>query len=504
MLLNLGDNLHINIGPVVAKGEGLRFTILGKSGSGKTHHMFVLAEEVLKLGWPVLVIDPMNNFRHLRQLPHAVVVAGHRKSADVNLTLDNAPVLAEWFFRERISLVIDSSMYPDDTANDVVAAFLRQFWRLVLEQDEDAELPPYVILIDEAHEFVPQGISTAASALLKDIGKRGRQLNIWMMAATQRAASIDKNFLTQVNAILSHKVMLGLDAQIVAEAVNLPQKVVNSLMRKLHIGEVIAIADMELMDFGDEDYLVAKVRPTVVRYSRQKSTAETAEAAPVRTIEPAMIATLREAMTEATPPPDPLPVYGEGELTATITRQAARIRELEAEVKRLREGVQTEMAIDIPHSPPTPATSLAAATQGGAQRAFAANGHDEPGAADWDGRSELATARAINKQQRDFNSLLLTLKDHSVMHRRILVYLTRREGQAFIERDLARFTGYALGTLEKRRPTGMERLGLIRRRLTNSRHDWEYQSTVRAKLAEMCPDLDTEALVSTISKLEKM
>lgn len=482
--LNLGEKLSINITPALEKGEGLRFTILGKSGSGKTYHMFVMAEEVLKLGWPLLVIDPMNNFRHLRQLPYPVVVAGHRKSADVNLTLDNAPVLAEWFFRERISLVIDTSMYPDGTASDVVAAFLRPFWRLVLEQDEDAELLPYVIMIDEAHEFVPQGNSTAASALLKDIGKRGRQLNIWMAAATQRAASIDKNFLTQVNAILAHRVMLGLDAQVVAEAVNLPQKVVNSLMRKLHTGEVIAIADMELLDFDQADYLVAKVRTTSVNYSRKKSAADTTETPPLRTIDTAMIDALREAM--AAPPEEHM------DDTELIEWQAARIRELEAEVARLLNGVQ------LPLPPPvTPAAAIAANGHAAVAPASAL-------VAEWDGRSDLATTRAINKQQREFDSLLRTLRDHPVMHRRILVYLSQREGQFFVERDLARFTGYSLVTLQKARPTGIERLGLIRRRLDKTGTHWAYQSNVRKRLEELYPDLVLDDLHDTISKLEKV
>ncbi|HEX7766050.1 MAG TPA: hypothetical protein VF443_05015, partial [Nitrospira sp.] len=156
-LLKLGENLNINIGPALAKGEGLRGTLLGKSGSGKTHSLFVLAEESLAQGWPLVIVDPMNNFRHLRKLPYPVIVAGKRPSAEVQLTVENAATLGEWFFRQRVSIVIDTSMYKPGEDMKVVAAFLQSFWRLVLEQDENAVLQPYAIIIDEAQLFVPQG-----------------------------------------------------------------------------------------------------------------------------------------------------------------------------------------------------------------------------------------------------------------------------------------------------------------------------------------------------------
>lgn len=52
-MLNIGDNLQL----APEKAYGQRFAVLGKSGSGKTNTLYVLAEEWLRAGWPFTAID---------------------------------------------------------------------------------------------------------------------------------------------------------------------------------------------------------------------------------------------------------------------------------------------------------------------------------------------------------------------------------------------------------------------------------------------------------------
>lgn len=331
--MRLGDDFEINIGKAQAKGEGLRFSVLGKSGSGKTNTLFVIAEEMLAAGFPLLVIDPMNCFRHLRSLPYPVIVAGPRPSADVRLTLDNAPALAEWFFKERVSLVIDTGMYEPGQDVEIVAAFLERFWRLILTQDEDTALQPYAILLDEAHEFIPQGKGTQAATILKDIGKRGRQMNVWVFTATQRAASMDKNFLTQVNGIIALRVSLGLDTAVVAAGMSASEKTIVGIMRKLETGQALVIGDSELIDCGDEDYKIAQVRQTNVVYTRKAVTADDEAAPSARVIDASTLEALRSAMDV---PEQSIRLAPAEE----IIRLKRRVAELEAERDALRGNEQ--------------------------------------------------------------------------------------------------------------------------------------------------------------------
>lgn len=123
----------------------------------------------------------------------------------------------------------------------------------------------------------------------------------------------------------------------------------------------------------------------------------------------------------------------------------------------------------------------------------------------WDGRSDLATQRAKNKQQRDWEGLLTTIRDEKAIHRKILVYLAQCEGQAFSEKELARNLGYSLRSIQHGGyPNGLVSRGLINRGLTQDRYQYTFQSTVREKLAEICPDLDIEPMVERIKRMEKI
>lgn len=327
--MRLGEDFVIDISKAQEVGDGVRISLLGKSGSGKTNALFVLAEEVLSLGVPLLVIDPMSAFKNLRQLPYPVIVVGPRPSTDVRLTLDNAPALAEWFFKERVSLVIDMAMYEDAEGKEIVVAFLERFWRMVLTQDEDAALQPYAIIVDEAHEFVPQGARTPTAKLLKDVAKRGRQLNVSVFSATQRAASVDKDFLTQVNLMICLQVAMGLDASVVAEGMSATQKDVLKIMRKLQKGQALIIGDSDLVDFSDDDYRIAQIRQTVVQYRRKVKTADDEAAPTARVIDASTLEALRSAMDvpEQSIRLDP---------AEEIIRLRRRVAELEAERDALR------------------------------------------------------------------------------------------------------------------------------------------------------------------------
>lgn len=73
-----------------------------------------------------------------------------------------------------------------------------------------------------------------------------------------------------------------------------------------------------------------------------------------------------------------------------------------------------------------------------------------------------------------------------------------------LELDVARFVGYALRSLTDHRPTALEIMGLIQRKITNDKSDYLYQSTVRKYVAEQFPDLDEDVMVERICKLEKV
>src|SRR5687767_13468913 len=108
-VLHIADNLQIEPGRAV----GQRFAAIGKSGSGKTNSLLTFAEEWLGAGWPLTFLDPMAEALAL-PASYPVVLLGRRKTAHLEITSANAAQLAEFSVKERVSFVLDMSLYSDD------------------------------------------------------------------------------------------------------------------------------------------------------------------------------------------------------------------------------------------------------------------------------------------------------------------------------------------------------------------------------------------------------
>jgi DNA helicase HerA-like ATPase len=68
-----------------------------------------------------------------------------------------------------------------------------------------APLPRVWMLIDEAHQFVPNGSTTLAKEQLVRWAKEGRQPGLSLVVASQQPSAIDADVLSQCDIILSHK-----------------------------------------------------------------------------------------------------------------------------------------------------------------------------------------------------------------------------------------------------------------------------------------------------------
>lgn len=327
--IKLAPNLLIGLSKVMAKRGGQRFAIIGKSGGGKTNTLKVFAEQWMKNGWPLVVIDPMNNFRSLRDSGLPLIVAGMRKSADLQLTIPAGYRLAQFCFNERVSIVLDTSFHHPDVAVEVLKMFLETLWQMILRQDEDAPLQPLAILIDEAHLFVPQSGKTEITDQLIDMSKRGRQLGLSMAYTTQRPAAIDKEFLTQSNVLIAHKVSFG-DVNIVAQAFSQPPRVINTMMAQLIAGQAMVSGDSDLVELGGEDFILAQIDEWNMAQGERFLAVMKGEDT-LRPINPEAIESLRKLIGSRQPPT----VMISGEEAQQLRE---RIQQLEDEIRELKEG----------------------------------------------------------------------------------------------------------------------------------------------------------------------
>ncbi|MEK6970301.1 MAG: DUF87 domain-containing protein, partial [archaeon] len=80
------------------------------------------------------------------------------------------------------------------------------------------EIPPTWLFIDEAHTLIPGGnISTPATSAIVEYVKQGRRPGCSLVFATQQPSAIDSRVLSQLDVIMSHKLIFDDDIKAVSK-----------------------------------------------------------------------------------------------------------------------------------------------------------------------------------------------------------------------------------------------------------------------------------------------
>jgi len=84
----------------------------------------------------------------------------------------------------------------------------------LIERDETEKKEPLIwLLIDEAHEFLPNKGKTVASQPLITVLREGRQPGISLVLATQQPGKIHTDVITQSDVVISHRLTATIDTQ---------------------------------------------------------------------------------------------------------------------------------------------------------------------------------------------------------------------------------------------------------------------------------------------------
>jgi hypothetical protein len=499
-VLNIADGLKVDL----ANAIGQRIALIGKSGSGKTNTLLVMASEWNAAGQPFTFIDPMAAAITLPQSA-PVILAGRRKSAHVVLSEANAAELARLSLNERISIVLDMSLYQDDEAEDILSLYLRALWGDMFNIETPA---PYALIIDEAQLYAPQADTTRLRPLIIDMAKRGRHKSLTTMVATQRAASIVKDFLTQATLLIAHRLSFGVDTKILREQLPIAERELNGMMRKLKTGQALILAEDRFI--GDDDYRTVQVR----RHEAVPAEVVTdVTGAPIRAIDEAILAALDKLSSmkpkadideEASPDVDGL--------HQQISQLETKVEELETALAQAY-GERDDLRNEVQRLTQQQVAGIPLAVNGALDvrvhqnplwqspaPLFEQQPDPIPELVESPYRSPAATARAIRKQERGFSGLLEYVGSLQRQYRMWLAYLVDHENMSFSPRELARFTGYSETTIVRFLPD------LVRREMVTRRKNGSatlFQVAIRSLFERDYPDLDTETLIDRFQSVLK-
>lgn len=200
--------------PIVEILTGRGF-ITGKSGSGKSNTASVIAEELLSNNYNCLIIDTEGEYFGLKEQYQLLHVGGD-DFADVQVKPTHAGKIAEIAVEKNVPVILDVSGYDDVSAGEeLIRAVLSEIFTL-----EKRVRKPFLVMVEELQEYLPQrGGATELADLLERITKRGRKRGMGICGISQRPSSVDKNFITQCDWMVWHRLNWETDLKVVRQII---------------------------------------------------------------------------------------------------------------------------------------------------------------------------------------------------------------------------------------------------------------------------------------------
>lgn len=215
-----------------------RGAVFGKSGSGKSNTASVLAEQLLEHGLPLVIVDIEGEYWGLTER-YDIRYAGTTAGADVAVSMENVDELVSLVLEDNEPLVVDVSGITD---GDAIDTFLSTYVSRLFER-ENRIRKPCLLFVEEIHEFLPQtGRGGAFSDVLITVAKRGRKRGLGLCGLSQRPAAVDKEFITQCDWIVWHRLTWENDTKVVEKI--LGSDAAESVTR-LEDGEALVMTDWD-------------------------------------------------------------------------------------------------------------------------------------------------------------------------------------------------------------------------------------------------------------------
>ena len=143
-------------------------------------------------------------------------------NANGEVAKDLDALVCEWVGHDRPLTVFDVSGLPSEVLPTIVGTMLRViydmlFWGIELPMGGTQQ--PLLVVLDEAHRFVPENGDSPAHRTLAMIAKEGRKYGTGLMLVTQRPSEIDSTILSQCGSLVALRITNGADRAKVASAV---------------------------------------------------------------------------------------------------------------------------------------------------------------------------------------------------------------------------------------------------------------------------------------------
>lgn len=256
--------------------------ITGKSGSGKSNTASVVSEELLEAGFNMLIVDTEGEYFGLKE-EYELVHAGRQDQCDIHLEPGGAAEIADVTLDQNIPVIFDVSMFDLDTAGDLI----QEVTEALFERERELQ-KPYLLLVEEIQEYLPQsGAKDDLSKLLLRVAKRGRKRGLGLCGISQRPSSVDKDFITQCDWMVWHRLTWENDVKVVR---NILGDEISAQVPDLEDGEAYLMTDwddqVERVKFRKKRTFDAGATPGLDAYEDSNDLADAASASDELSVDP--------------------------------------------------------------------------------------------------------------------------------------------------------------------------------------------------------------------------
>ena len=175
--------------------EGLRVTMLGGPGSGKSWNNSLIAEQFLTQGGTVVIFQPRDEYYTLKEKFDILSVGGvHAK--DIDFALTSPSIYAKAVVEDGISMIFYTSAVENE---EKLIDFVSKFIRYLLKYQERHKRP-LLLILEDAEDYTPKSASGHIAPpwiynrmikAFKDCYTQGRKLNIIAVASSQRPQQLN-------------------------------------------------------------------------------------------------------------------------------------------------------------------------------------------------------------------------------------------------------------------------------------------------------------------------
>jgi uncharacterized protein len=147
---------------------------------------------------------------------------GYEPSLCGKVENDLDSLVRDWVGHDKPITIFDVSGLPPELLPTIVGTMLRVVYDMLFWAQDlpiGGKQQPLLVVLDEAHLFVPEGDDTSAHRTLSMIAKEGRKYGTGLMLVTQRPSEIDSGVLSQCGSLIALRITNSVDRSKVAAAV---------------------------------------------------------------------------------------------------------------------------------------------------------------------------------------------------------------------------------------------------------------------------------------------